>query len=59
MVPGIPYGDILLQGEIEHCDYYFNVADVAALTAVYDTYEREAQRCVDANGSSFPPMTST
>ena len=45
----IPYGDILLQGEIEHCEYYFNVADVAALTAVYDTYEREAQRCVDAN----------
>jgi glycyl-tRNA synthetase len=45
---GIPYGDILLQSEIEHCEYYFNVADVAALTAVYDTYEREAQRCIEA-----------
>lgn len=44
----IPYGDILLESEIEHCNYYFNVADVDALTQIYDTYEREAQRCLDA-----------
>ncbi|MCA9969590.1 MAG: glycine--tRNA ligase subunit alpha, partial [Anaerolineales bacterium] len=45
---GIPYGDILLQSEIEHCHYYFEVADVDALRQTYDTYEREAQRCIDA-----------
>lgn len=44
---GIPYGDVLLQSEIEHCLYYFNVADVEALRQVYDIYEREAQRCLD------------
>ncbi len=46
---GVGYGDILLQAEIEHCEYYFNVAEVEALKAVYDTYEREAQRCLEAN----------
>ncbi len=45
---GVPYGDILLQSEIEHCRYYFEVADVDAIRAVYDTYEREALRCLDA-----------
>ncbi|HFC11637.1 MAG TPA: glycine--tRNA ligase subunit beta, partial [Anaerolineae bacterium] len=44
----IKYEDVLLQGEIEHCKYYFNVADVAALRQVYDTYEAESQRCIDA-----------
>ena len=46
---GIPYEDILLRSEIEHCHYYFEVADVEALRAVYDTYEREARRCLEAN----------
>ena len=46
---GIPYEDILLRSEIEHCHYYFEVADVDALRAVYDTYEREAKRCLEAN----------
>lgn len=45
---GIAYGDLLLASEIEHCKYYFEVADVEALKVVYDTYEREAQRCLDA-----------
>ena len=36
------YGDALLQSEIEHCRYYFEVADVPALTNVFNTYEREA-----------------
>ena len=44
----IPYGDMLLQSEIEHCQYYFNIADVEALKAVYDTYERESRRCLEA-----------
>ena len=46
---GIPYEDILLRSEIEHCHYYFEIADVDALRAVYDTYEREARRCLEAN----------
>ena len=46
---GIPYEDILLRSEIEHCHYYFEIANVEALRAVYDTYEREARRCLEAN----------
>lgn len=45
---GVRYGDALLQAEIEHCNYYFNVADVDALKMIYDTYEREALRCIEA-----------
>jgi len=45
---GVGYGDALLQAEIEHCKYYFDVADVDALKNIYDTYEREALRCLDA-----------
>jgi glycyl-tRNA synthetase len=46
---GVKYGDALLQAEIEHCKYYFNVADVDALKMIYDTYEREAYRCLEAD----------
>lgn len=45
---GIPYSDVLLASEVEHCRYYFDVADVEALKGVYDTYEREARRCLEA-----------
>ena len=45
---GIPYGDILLQSEIEHCRYYFDVADVESIKQTYDTYEKEAYRCLEA-----------
>ncbi|GIK59011.1 MAG: glycine--tRNA ligase subunit beta [Chloroflexi bacterium] len=45
---GISYENVLLQSEIEHCQYYFNVADVEAIKQVYDIYEREAQRCIEA-----------
>jgi glycyl-tRNA synthetase len=44
---GVRYGDALLQAEIEHCKYYFDVADVDALKTIYETYEREAYRCLD------------
>jgi glycyl-tRNA synthetase len=44
---GIRYGDALLQAEIEHCQYYFDVADVDALRRIYETYEREAYRCLE------------
>lgn len=42
------YGDVLLQGEIEQCKYYFEVADVEAIRRIYDTYEAEAKRCIEA-----------
>ena len=45
---GLKYGDILLRSEIEHCTYYFEVADVDGLKSVYDTYEREHQRALAA-----------
>ena len=45
---GVTYGNVLLQSEIEHCQYYFNMADVDGLRQVYDIYEQEAQRCIDA-----------
>lgn len=45
---GVPYAQALLRSEIEHCEYYFNVADVNALKQVYEIYEREAGRCLEA-----------
>src|SRR6266567_5566749 len=44
----ITYRDIFLQSEIEHCKYYFDVADVDGLRKEYDTYERESQRALEA-----------
>lgn len=38
---GVNYGDVMYSDEVEHCRYYFDVADVTALKTVYDTYERE------------------
>lgn len=40
------YGDILLRQEIEHCEYDFNVADVAGLKESYNFYEAESKRCL-------------
>ncbi len=45
---GLLYGDILLRSEIEHCKYYFEVADVEGLKQTYDVYEREAKRALEA-----------
>lgn len=45
---GVAYQDLLLRNEIEHGRYYFDVADVDALRTVYDTYENEAKRCLEA-----------
>lgn len=45
---GLTYGDVFKQGEIEHCHYYFEIADVDGLREVYNTYEREYRRALDA-----------
>lgn len=44
----ISFGGMLLQNEIEHCRYYFDIADVDGLKQVYDVYESEAKRCLEA-----------
>ncbi|MCA9883391.1 MAG: glycine--tRNA ligase subunit beta [Anaerolineae bacterium] len=46
---GITYHDIMYQEEVEHCRYYFDVADVDALKQVYDAYEREYSRALEGD----------
>ncbi|HHS96832.1 MAG TPA: glycine--tRNA ligase subunit beta [Chloroflexi bacterium] len=42
------YGDVLLDPEVEHCRYDFEVADVDSLRRMYDLFETEARRCLEA-----------
>ena len=44
----VGYDQVFLNSEIEQCEYYFNVADVDVLRNIYDAYEREASRCLEA-----------
>jgi glycyl-tRNA synthetase len=44
----LTYGDIFLRSEIEHCKYYFEVADVDGLKQTYDVYEGEHKRALAA-----------
>lgn len=44
----LQYRDIILQDEIDHCKYYFDIADVEGLRSVYDTYEAEHKRALAA-----------
>ncbi len=46
---GLLYGDIFQQSEIEHCRYYFEVADVDGLRQTYDVYENEYRRALEAS----------
>jgi glycyl-tRNA synthetase len=38
----ITYGDVLLRGEVEHCYYNFQYADIGRLTEMHSLYEKEA-----------------
>ena len=49
----VTYGDLRLQSEIEHCRYYFEIADVDGLKQTYDVYERESERALAA-GAIIP-----
>jgi len=42
------YGEILLQPEIDHCKYDFEVADVERLHKLYELFEDEARSCIEA-----------
>jgi glycyl-tRNA synthetase len=46
--PERTYGDVNLMGEREHSTYYFDVADVDRMRALYEMYESEAERAIDA-----------
>ena len=46
---GVNYGDVMFSDEVEHCRYYFDVADVDALKTVFDTYEREYARALEGD----------
>lgn len=52
-IDGLTYGDAFLQSEIEHCKYYFEIADVDGLRRVYDIYEGEHRRALEA-GAVLP-----
>jgi glycyl-tRNA synthetase len=43
---GISYRDIMFTEEVEHCRYYFDIADVEGLKQVYDVYEGEVGRAL-------------
>ncbi len=49
----LTYGDVYLQSEIEHCQYYFEIGDVDGLKQTYDFYEAEHQRALAA-GAVIP-----
>ncbi|MBN2548654.1 MAG: glycine--tRNA ligase subunit beta, partial [Anaerolineales bacterium] len=45
--PSLTDGNVNLQGEQEHCRYYFEIADVERLRQMYDLYEAEANACLE------------
>ncbi len=50
--PGITYGEIRQPEEVEHSAYAFEVADAAMLRSLFDAYEREAKRLLEATEPS-------
>ncbi|MBT9585892.1 glycine--tRNA ligase subunit beta [bacterium] len=43
------YGEVLLQPEIDHCKYDFEVANVERLHKLYELFEEEARSCLAAD----------
>jgi glycyl-tRNA synthetase alpha chain len=46
---GVKYGDVHHRGEVEHCIYNFEQADVDMLFKLFDMYEAECQRIIGLN----------
>jgi glycyl-tRNA synthetase len=44
---GITYGDMFLRSEVEHCTYYFEVADVKGLRQTFEVYENEHRQALE------------
>ena len=47
-IPGVSYGDVYHQNEVEQSTYNFKVSDTATLLELFNQYEAEALRCLDA-----------
>lgn len=47
-VDDITYGDVFHQNEVEHSTYNFEVADADAIFRLFEMYEKEAGRTLDA-----------
>jgi len=47
-VGDISYGDVYLQNEIDYSHYNFEVADTAMLFTLFDMYEKETKRVLEA-----------
>lgn len=47
-VDGITYGDVFYQNEFEQSKYTFEVSDVKMLFTLFNTYEEEAKRAMEA-----------
>ena len=45
----LTYGDVFRDEERAYCQYYFEIADVQGLRAVYETYRREHERSLAAD----------
>jgi len=46
--PGVKYGEVRKQDEYEVSKYGFEVADTALLAQLFDQYEAESRRCLEA-----------
>ena len=49
----LTYGDVFRDEERAYCQYYFEIADVRELRAVYDSYQKEHERALAA-GAVLP-----
>lgn len=48
-MPGLQYREMMFNEEVEHCRYYFDIADVDGLRQVYDIYEREVGNALEGD----------
>jgi glycyl-tRNA synthetase len=46
--PGVSYGEVRRREEFEHSKYYFEIADVESMRALFDRYERECNACLES-----------
>jgi glycyl-tRNA synthetase alpha chain len=56
--PGVKWGEIQKQSEVEYCHYHFEAADVDALFRLFEHYEKEAERLL-GKGLVFPGYDAT
>ncbi|MDP8222188.1 MAG: glycine--tRNA ligase subunit alpha [Candidatus Lernaella stagnicola] len=47
-IPGVSYGDVYHQNEVEQSTYNFDVSDTDTLLELFNRYEAESVRCLDA-----------